>query len=37
MAEPGAHARAGTIGDGTVLDFGAGAGENSLPLSRPGD
>jgi hypothetical protein len=26
-----------TIGDGTVLGFGAGAGDDSLPLGRPGD
>jgi hypothetical protein len=26
-----------TIGDDTVLGFGAGAGDNSLPLGRPGD
>jgi hypothetical protein len=26
-----------TIGDGTVLDFGAEAGDDSLPLGRPGD
>jgi hypothetical protein len=25
-----------TIGDGTVLSFGAGAGHDSLPLHRPG-
>jgi hypothetical protein len=44
MAEPGAHARAGTtkwpqphIGDGTVLNFSAGVGDDSLPLGRPGD
>jgi hypothetical protein len=26
-----------TIGDDTVLGFGAGAGDDSLPLGRPGD
>jgi hypothetical protein len=26
-----------TIGDGMILGFGAGAGDNSLPLCRPGD
>jgi hypothetical protein len=26
-----------TIGDGTVLGFGAGAGDDSQPLGRPGD
>jgi hypothetical protein len=26
-----------TIADGTVLSFGAGAGDDSLPLGRPGD
>jgi hypothetical protein len=26
-----------TIGNGTVLGFGAGAGNDSLPLGRPGD
>jgi hypothetical protein len=26
-----------TIGDGTILGFGAGAGDDNLPLHRPGD
>jgi hypothetical protein len=26
-----------TIGDDTALAFGAGAGDDSLPLGRPGD
>jgi hypothetical protein len=44
MAEPGAHARAGATrwpqphhGEGTILGFSAGAGDDSLPLGRPGD
>ena len=35
LAQPGGLSH--TIGDGTVLGFGAGAGDDSLPLGRPGD
>jgi hypothetical protein len=35
LAQPGGLSH--TIGDGTVLSFGAGAGDDSLPLDRPGD
>jgi hypothetical protein len=35
LAQPGGFSH--TIGDGTVLGFGAGAGDDSLPLGRPGD
>jgi hypothetical protein len=35
LAQPGGLSH--TIGDGTILDFGAGAGDDSLPLGRPGD
>jgi hypothetical protein len=35
MAQPGGLSH--TIGDGTVLGFNAGAGDDSLPLGRPGD
>jgi hypothetical protein len=35
LAQPGGLSH--TIGDSTVLGFGAGAGDDSLPLGRPGD
>jgi hypothetical protein len=35
LAQPGGLSH--TIGDDTVLDFGAGAGDDSLLLDRPGD
>jgi hypothetical protein len=35
LAQPGGLSH--TIGDGTVLGFGAGAGDDSLPLGRQGD
>jgi hypothetical protein len=35
LAQPGGLSH--TIGDGTVLDFSTGAGDDSLPLGRPGD
>jgi hypothetical protein len=35
LAQPGGLSH--TIGDDTVLGFGAGAGDDSLPLGRPGD
>jgi hypothetical protein len=35
LAQPGGLSH--TIDDGTVLGFGAGAGDDSLPLGRPGD
>jgi hypothetical protein len=35
MAQPGGLSH--TIGDGTVLGFGARAGDDNLPLGRPGD
>jgi hypothetical protein len=35
LAQPGGLSH--TIGDGTVLGFGAGAGDGSLPLGRPGE
>jgi hypothetical protein len=35
LAQPGSLSH--TIGDGTVLGFGARAGDDSLPLGRPGD
>jgi hypothetical protein len=35
LVQPGGLSH--TIGDGMVLGFGAGAGDDSLPLSRPGD
>jgi hypothetical protein len=35
MAQPSGLSH--TIGDGMVLSFDAGAGDDSLPLGRPGD
>jgi hypothetical protein len=35
LAQPGGLSH--TISNGTVLSFGARAGDDSLPLSRPGD
>jgi hypothetical protein len=35
LAQPGGLRH--TIGDGTVLDFGAGAGDDSLSLDKLGD
>jgi hypothetical protein len=35
LAQPGGLSH--TIGDGTVLGFGTGAGDDSLPLGIPGD
>jgi hypothetical protein len=35
LAQPGGLSH--TIGDCTVLGFGVGAGDDSLPLGRPGD
>jgi hypothetical protein len=35
LAQPGGLSH--TIGYGTVLSFGAGAGDDNLPLGRPGD
>jgi hypothetical protein len=35
LAQPGGSSH--TIGDGTILSFNAGAGDNSLSLGRPGD
>jgi hypothetical protein len=35
LAQPGGLSH--TIGDDTVLGFGAGVGDDSLPLGRPGD
>jgi hypothetical protein len=35
LAQPGGLSH--TIGNDTVLSFGAGAGDDSLPLGRPGD
>jgi hypothetical protein len=35
LAQPGGFSH--TIGDGMVLDFGVGAGDDSLPLGRLGD
>jgi hypothetical protein len=35
LAQPGGLSH--TIGDGTVLSFSAGAGDDNLPLGRPGD
>jgi hypothetical protein len=35
LAQPGGLSH--SIGDGTVLGFGAGAGDDSLPLGRLGD
>jgi hypothetical protein len=35
LAQPGGLSH--TIGNGTLLDFGARTGDDSLPLGRPGD
>jgi hypothetical protein len=35
LAQPGGLSH--TIGDDTTIGFGAGAGDDSLPLGRPGD
>jgi hypothetical protein len=35
LAQPGGLSH--SIGDSTVLGFGAGVGDDSLPLGRPGD
>jgi hypothetical protein len=35
LVQPGGLSH--SIGDSTVLGFGAGAGDDSLPLGRPGD
>jgi hypothetical protein len=35
LAQPGGLSH--TIGNGTILGFGTGAGDDSLPLGRPGD
>jgi hypothetical protein len=35
LVQPGGLSH--TIGDGTVLGFGTGAGDDSLPLGRSGD
>jgi hypothetical protein len=35
LAQPGDLSH--TIGDDTILGFGAGAEDDSLPLGRPGD